>query len=225
MPIRLNLLAEAKAAEELRRRDPVKRALWLSGVLIAAVLLWSALLYTKALVRYSELSRLETELQLQDPAYQQVLASQKELGRVRQHLDALRQLATNRFLNAPLLQALQQTTMTDVRLVRLRTEQTYTFTEETKPKTNATLRVSAAKPATATERIVILLDAKDSSPNPGDQVNRFKEGIAYAPFFREMLGKTNEVTLRSLSAPQLDPESNKNCVMFALECRAPERTR
>ena len=31
MPIRLNLLAEAQAAEELRRKDPVKRAI-LAGV-------------------------------------------------------------------------------------------------------------------------------------------------------------------------------------------------
>ncbi len=36
MPIRLNLLAEAQAAEEMRRRDPVKRALWLAGLIIAA---------------------------------------------------------------------------------------------------------------------------------------------------------------------------------------------
>ena len=33
MPIRLNLLAEAQAAEDLRRRDPVKRALWLARLM------------------------------------------------------------------------------------------------------------------------------------------------------------------------------------------------
>ena len=35
MPIRLNLLAEAQAAEEARRRDPVKRAIWLAALIIA----------------------------------------------------------------------------------------------------------------------------------------------------------------------------------------------
>lgn len=225
MPIRLNLLAEARTAEEMRRRDPVKRAFWLGGVAIAAVLFWSTLLYTRTLVRNSELSRLETDLQSRNAAYQDVLASQKELVRVRQNLNALQQLATNRFLHAPLLQALQETTVPDVRLVRLRTELTYAFTEGTKAKTNDAKRVTASKPATATERILVVLDAKDGSSNPGDQVNYFKEGIANARFFKDMLGATNEVSLRNLSAPQVDPNNNKPCVLFTLECRAPDRTR
>ena len=37
---RINLLAEAQAAEELRRRDPVKRATWLGAFLVAAILAW-----------------------------------------------------------------------------------------------------------------------------------------------------------------------------------------
>ena len=36
MPIRLNLLAEAQAAEEARRRDPVKRAVWMAALIIVA---------------------------------------------------------------------------------------------------------------------------------------------------------------------------------------------
>lgn len=225
MPIRLNLLAEAIAAEELRRRDPVKRALWLSGILIALLLLWSALLYTKALVRGSELRRLETDIASQKGPYQQVTSSQKELNRVHANLAALRQLAASRFLSGSLLHAVQQATLNDVQLVRLRTEQTFVFNPETKAKTNDTRRASAAKPATVTERLTLTLDAKDSSPNPGDQVSRFKENLSIMPYFRDLLGKTNEVTLRSLSAPQVDPTTGKACVLFSLECRAPDKTR
>ncbi|MGC3957234.1 MAG: hypothetical protein QM813_04480 [Verrucomicrobiota bacterium] len=50
MPIRLNLLAEAQAAEELRRNDPVKRALWVSVLLIALVLVWASSLQLKLIV-------------------------------------------------------------------------------------------------------------------------------------------------------------------------------
>jgi len=38
MPIRINLLAESQALEEMRRRDPVKRAIWV-GVLVVSLLL------------------------------------------------------------------------------------------------------------------------------------------------------------------------------------------
>jgi hypothetical protein len=229
MPIHLNLLAEAIAAEEQRRRDPVKRALWISGILIALLLLWSALLYTKALVKGSERSRLETDIASQERAYQQVTSSHKELERVQANLAALRQLATNRFLTGSLLQAVQQVTLSDVQLVRLRTEQTYVFTAETKAKTNDARRAAATKPAaksaTVTERFCLTLDAKDSSANPGDQVNRFKESLSTSPYFRDLLGKTNEVTLRSLSTPQVDPDTGKACVLFSLECRTPDKTR
>ena len=38
MPIRINLLAEAQAAEEMRRRDPVKRALWGASIVVVGVI-------------------------------------------------------------------------------------------------------------------------------------------------------------------------------------------
>ena len=42
MPIRINLLAEAQAAEELRRKNPVKRGIWIGGFLVLVVILWIA---------------------------------------------------------------------------------------------------------------------------------------------------------------------------------------
>lgn len=226
MPIRINLLAEAHALEELRRRDPVKRALLFGACAVAALLLWSLSLYAKALVRKSELSRLEMDLQSLTNDYQRVLGDERELTSNYQRQRALQQLATNRFLNGNILQALQQTTVESVHVVRLRTEQAYTFTPEAKARTNATGKmIASAKPATVTERIVLTLDAKDSSANPGDQVNRFKERVGSAPLIRELLGKANEVTLRNLSAPQVDPVTSKPCVLFTLECRFPEKVR
>jgi len=48
MAIRLNLLAETQAAEELRRKDPVKRVGWIGALLIAIMLVWSSSLQLKA---------------------------------------------------------------------------------------------------------------------------------------------------------------------------------
>ena len=59
MPIRLNLLAEAQAAEELRRRDPVKRAIWIGALILAAMLVWSSSRQLQVMLASSELNRLE----------------------------------------------------------------------------------------------------------------------------------------------------------------------
>ena len=43
MPIHINLLAEAQAAEELRRHDPVKRAIFIGISLVVVALMWSGM--------------------------------------------------------------------------------------------------------------------------------------------------------------------------------------
>lgn len=40
MPIRINLLNEALAEEDMRRRDPVKRAIFIGVFLVAVSLVW-----------------------------------------------------------------------------------------------------------------------------------------------------------------------------------------
>jgi hypothetical protein len=226
MPIRLNLLAEAHAAEDARRRDPTKRAILFGGCAVAAMLLWALSLYAKGLVDKSDLGRMETDLQSRTNEYQRVLANQRQLAETRQRYFALQQLATNRYLNGNILQALQQANVEAVQIVRLKTEQTYLLTPETKARTNAAGKVIApAKPAKVTERILLTLDGKDTSATPGDQVTKFKDAIANAPGIRVLLGKTNEVTLRNLSPPQLDPVAGRPCVLFTLECRFPEINR
>ena len=97
------------------------------------------------------------------------------------------------------------------------------MTEEVRPKTNDEGHVTPGRPATASEKIVVVLDARDSGPNPGDQVNKYKKAIADYPYFGAILGKTNEVRLTSLAPPQMI--DGKSCVQFTLECRYPERTR
>ena len=77
--------------------------------------------------------------------------------------------------------------------------------------------------STITEKTVVWLDARDSSANPGDQVNKFKEAVADQSYFRATL-KTNGVQLFNLSAPQAGFDG-KPCVLFTLKCNFPEYTR
>lgn len=224
MPIRLNLLAEAQAAEEQRRRDPVKRAIWVAALLTVLMLVWSGSLQLKAFIAKVELGRVQAKMNSYTNEHQQVVDNRKALNEIRDRLTALHQLTTNRFLNGTLLNALQHTTVEDVQLVHLRAAQTYTYTDETKPRTNAN-RVLPGKPPTITEKIVVTLDGSDSSPNPGDLVSKFKEAIASNPYFVKMLTSTNQVYLNNYSQPQLNPATGKPSVQFTLECRYPEKTR
>jgi hypothetical protein len=224
MPIRLNLLAEAQSAEEMRRRDPVKRAIWIAALLIALMLVWSSSLQLKFMLSNKELSHVEGQMNLRTNEYQQVQENRKKSNEVKDKLLRLRELATNRFLNATMLNALQQATADDVQLVHLRVEQTYTYTEETKARTNGN-RVLPPKPAMQSERIMLTLDGSDASANPGDQVSKFQDVLATNPYFKESLGKTNLVSLKNQSPPQVNPESGKAMVLFTLECRYPEKTR
>jgi hypothetical protein len=225
MPIRLNLLAEVQAAEDLRRRDPVKRALWLAGLFIAVMLAWSSFLQLRATLASSEVTGIEAQMGARTNEFRQILDNQKKAVEIDNKLRVLRQLAASRFLNGNLLNALQHTTVQDAQLIRVRVDQMYAKVEGTKIHTNDQNVVIKGRPPTATEKIVLNLEGLDLSPSAGDRVNRFKSVLTSNAYFGNMLTKTNPVNLKSLSPPQVDPVTGKPCVTFNLECRYLEKTR
>ena len=214
MPIRLNLLAEAQAAEDLRRRDPIKRVVFGGVLVVALVFVWWSWLQLRVMVAKSNLSQIEAQIQSHTNTYQVVLVNEKKITEAKENLAALQKLTHNRFLQGNLLDALQSATVPGVQLVRLRVDQTYQANQGTEVQTNVTI----------TEKIVLTLDAEDFSSNPGDQVNRFKDAISDEPYFKAELGRTNVVRLTNLSAPQVDP-GGKPSVLFTLQCAYPNRTR
>jgi hypothetical protein len=222
MPIRLNLLAEAQAAEDMRRRDPVKRAGWIAALLICLMLVWSSSLQMKAMMLSNQVSHAEGAMGTFTNEYRQILSTQHKIEDINFRLTKLQALSTNRFLQANALNALQRTVVDDVQLLHLKTEQSYTMTDEVKARTNDS-RVIPGKPATSTERITVVLEGSDSSRNPGDQVLIYKEAISTNEWFRQMTGRPNAVALKSLSPPALD--MGRRSVFFNLECRLPEVTR
>jgi hypothetical protein len=110
-----------------------------------------------------------------------------------------------------------------VQLTRLRVEESYFLTEGTDNQTSGD-HIVIGRPSTVRERVIVHLNARDSSANPGDQVNKFMATIAKQSYFREMLDKTNAVQLTSPpSAPQTD--AVKPYVLFELECHYPDQVR
>jgi len=223
MPIHINLLAEAQAAEELRRHDPVKRAIFIGVSLVAVALMWSGTVAVSALLARERFAGVQATISAQTNAYQHVVSDQKKITAIQIKLKALQNLHTNRFLQGNLLNALQYATVSDVQLTRLRVDQAFFFKEATASQTNGE-SVIAGRPATIREQIIVHVDARDFSANPGDQVNKFKEAIATQAYFQSMLDKTNGVQLANPpSAPQIG--DGKPYVTFTLDCRYPEVTR
>src|SRR5205814_2059394 len=131
MPIRINLLAEQQAAEELRRRDPVKRATWVGALLVGALAVWSGYLQVRLMAATSEANRYESEWRKLESAYKKVTADMEAAAESERKWSALQTLATNRFLWANPLNALQfaMVTVDDVQITALKTSQSYAITE------------------------------------------------------------------------------------------------
>lgn len=230
MPIRINLLAEQQAADEMRRRDPVKRAAWAGGLIVGLMVVWSGYLQVRLMAATSEAGRYESEWKRLEAAYKKVSANMEAAAEAERKWTALQTLATNRFLWANPLNALQfaMVTVDDVQITALKTSQSYAITEAIKPSTNATSGVvSRGKPGTSKEKVMFTLDGKDSSKEAKDPakrstdgVFRLQEAINNYPYF-----KTNQVKAQLItrSPDTFDPNNpTKRFSTFTLGCEFPE---
>ena len=222
MPVRINLLAEALAEEDLRRRDPVKRSIYLGALLVVLSLVWWSSTLLEYMIEKNGLGQINAEIQTRLSDFSLVQSNQKKIAEVQQRLDALDQLNATRFLQGNLLNALQQVYVPNVQLMRLRLEQSYALNARVPAKTN-TFGVIPGHPPSATERMVLTLDAKDFSPSPGEQVNKYKSSVTGMGYFKSILDTTNGVRLSNLSPPQSAVDS-KPFVLFTVECRFLDKT-
>ena len=133
MPIRLNLLAEAQAVEDARRRDPVKRAMWAGGVMVAGMLAWSVSLQAKAMMAKREVDKVERQMTTFTNDFREVMANQGKVREAQGKINALNLLTKERFLHAPVLNALQLATVDDVQLLNYRADQAYFPTDAEDP--------------------------------------------------------------------------------------------
>ena len=232
MPIRINLLAEQQAAEELRRRDPVKRATWVGGFLVGVMALWSGYLQVRLMAATNEASGYESEWKKLESAFKKVSVSMEAAAEAERKWAALQALAKNRFLWANPLNALQfvMVTVDEVQIMALKTSQTYTITDPVKPSTNAVGIVSRGKPGTSREKVSFTLDgrdtskeAKDPSKRSTDGVFKLQEAINNYPYFKTNLVRSQLITR---SPDQPDPNNpTKRFSTFTLGCEFPENTR
>lgn len=125
MPIRINLLAEEQAAEEMRRRDPIKRAIFAGAALTALMFGWIGITQMNVMAARRELAGHTTRLKKIEDSSKEVRSNQMTVGEFQSKAKALEKYSNNRFFWGTLLDAVQQVTVENVRLMEIRTEQKY----------------------------------------------------------------------------------------------------
>lgn len=222
MPIRLDLLAEDHEAEELRRKDPVKRAIHVAVLIVILAVFFCAMKQMSLMGVRGELKSKRAHWNSLEGPYQDTIEQLKAAADVEHKLNALYSYSTNRFLWGPVLNSLQHYGVDGVYLTEIRSEQTFTFVPEKKEGSGKNQRTI---PAVTKENNTIWVQARDIGNPPGEKVNEFRESIAALPYFAEALESANGVKLTSLKPPQVDPMNPASqYVEFTIQCNYPEKT-
>jgi len=215
--IEINLLAEKIEAAKQRWRDPVRWAIGAGACLVASLLLWAGCLNLQSWRADAKLNTARTELRSLEKAASQATAEARKAGEIGRAVAALDQHATNRFLWALPLNALQLATVDDIQVVGLKIEQTLVAVDPPKAATNA-----PPKPAETREQIVLSITAKNFADTQAE--DEFIERLASVPYFTESLRPKSPVMLKNRSPRQVDPlDPTKTFILLTIECVYPER--
>jgi hypothetical protein len=220
MPIRINLMAESQVAEDMRRRDPVKRAIWICSFLVILVLLWIAKVQMDIIFENSRLKDIETEWTAKKDKYGAVTNNQAKIGEINRKLIALQNLSTNRFLWGNVLNALQQTVVDQVQVTRVIGAQAITQEEGSSTGTGANKKIV---PPAAVEKITLTIDAKDLNPNANTYAT-YKNKLSNFDFFLKSLGRRDGFVMDSMLSPLTSDPMDSNTVFesFTLAAHFPE---
>jgi len=183
----------------MRRKDPVKRSIWIGGFVVFVVLLASATLQFKIIAARSDVGALQASWKSIEKQVTEVNDHRNNTREIEKRLSAIDQFTTNRVLWASTLNALQHTPVPGVQIIHLRTEQIFALNENVKARTNDA-SAARSKGPTVTERALLTLEGRDFAD--GNQVQNQKQTLSSNPYFESTLQKTNKVQLTSLSAPQ-----------------------
>ncbi len=112
--------------------------------------------------------------------------------------------------------------MDQVIVTRVRSDQTYTLTPAVVNKAEP----RKSKPAAATERIVLVIAARDYGRPADENSIKFKEKIQSHPWFKKYLAAENPISFKGFSNPTPDQDDpGKVFITFTMECAFAEQVR
>jgi hypothetical protein len=132
MAIKINLLADLQAAEESRRKDPIKRAVFGGCALLVLVLGWICTTQMQVWAARHDLNSQLTRLKGVEETSKQAKNRQVASLEAESRLKALDRYSSNRFFWGTFLDALQHVSVDGIRLTEVRAEQRYTANDALK---------------------------------------------------------------------------------------------
>jgi len=215
--IDINLLVGEIEAAELRRRDPMRWTIKAGAAAALLMMAWVGWLCVQTAIAGAHLRRAQAEWRALEKSHHEAVDVFKKVGEIDRTMIPLRHHATNRFLWALPLNALQLAMPDDIQVVGLKMEQTLAQVEAT--KATKTVR---AQPAHTKEQVLLTITAKNFADNQAE--DRFIEHIASLPYFKNNLRKKEPVLLKNRLLRQVDPlDPAKTFTLFTIECIYPER--
>lgn len=235
MPIKINLLAEQIEERERRRRDPVKRALYVAGSIVALFVLFVGSLQWTIMSRSGEISDLEASFQKLESDYKKALTLENDIQVNKNKNQALITYGRERFLWAPVLDELQFTMVGNLKVIQVTGSQKFLIEKQKDNRLDKEgILEKAGSPGRSTEKSVFTIQALDYG-NGGDDWNHFEfkslvESRFKARFFqtpeeeneKAFLGK---VTMQNLSSPLIDPITGVRFRNLEIDCEFPQITR
>jgi len=218
--VRIDLLAEVRAERERRRNDPVKRAAWIGGFCVSVMLLWTLKLQVDlnfGRAEYHRLAKRYSEVRVKHATLTNDLIAS---AAIELKLAKLDRLTTNRFLWAPLLNALQTIMVEDIQVIRLTGDQKYLKED---PRTIGAGSHKTVVPASVVERISLYIQARDVSSNELSYLE-YKDSLDGCDYFVTNLRRRQGFILEGVLKPpahgQSDPASQ--FTFFVLSSHFPE---
>lgn len=215
--IEINFLVEQIEASAARWRDPLRWAIGVGAFLVFSLVLWAASIQWRSFRTGAAVRMAQADLKSLEKAGSDAVAASRRAGQTDRDLSALEAHATNRFLWALPLNALQLATVDQIQVVGLKIEQNLIHADAVRATPTA-----RAKPAQTKEQILLTITAKNFADTEAEE--KFIERIASVPYFKGSLRKKDPVLLKNRLPRQADPlDPAKTFTLFTLECRYPER--
>ena len=217
MPIRVNLMAEAQALEEARRRNPVKLGIWIAGFFVALVGLWIAKVQMDIYFAKNDLAQLNAQWRADEAKYIGVTNNENQITAIKGKIAALEHLHTNRFLWGPVLNALQQTVVDQVQVTHIWGLQII------EREANRSVAGKTILGTANFEKIKLSIAGKDYSPSAEGYKN-YEDTLNHFDFFAKKMGGREGFTIEGAPSQKFQeaPGSSREFRNFTLTNQFPD---
>ena len=165
----------------------------------------------------SKIKRVQEEMSRLESDSSNANALSRQLNQQQRNVRALQQHASNRFLFALPLNALQLAMVDKVQIVGLKIEQRLIQTDAVKPAPG-----NPGHSAQTKEQITLVITAKNYGNAQTEE--KFIDRIATVDYFASTLRSEEPVLLKTRLPKQVDPlDPSKSFTLFTVECVYPER--